>query len=141
MKKLRVRTGQPSVTLSRKEFEARFMSRYFDPAFEERKDELRAILDVAWEAYHEYRKSPRTRKAGKGFADPGFDLHGEHPQVLPRHARELELAIDLGECRAGGVGGRRHRAGRGGQAGHHHHVAELAGVCGGSGGMHGVSLW
>jgi len=74
MKKLRVRTGQPSVTLSRKEFEARFMSRYFDPAFEERKDELRAILDVAWEAYHEYRKSPRTRKAGKGFADPGFDL-------------------------------------------------------------------
>ena len=74
MKKLRVRTGQPDVTLSRKEFDARFASRFSDPAFADRRDELRAILDVAWEAYHEYRKSPRTRKAGKGFADPEFEL-------------------------------------------------------------------
>ena len=74
MKKLRVRTGQPDVTLSRKEFDARFASRFFDPAFEAKHGELRAIRDVAWEAYREYRKSPRTRKAGKGFADPSFDL-------------------------------------------------------------------
>jgi len=74
LKKLRVRTGQPSVALSRKEFEARFRTRYFDPGFAGKESELRALLDVAWEAYHEYRKSPRTRKAGKGFDDPGFDL-------------------------------------------------------------------
>jgi multimeric flavodoxin WrbA len=74
MKKLRVRTGQADVTLSREEFEARFRSRYLDPAFESREGELRAVLDVAWEAYREYRKSPRTRKAGRGFEDPGFDL-------------------------------------------------------------------
>jgi multimeric flavodoxin WrbA len=74
MKKPRVRTGQPSVALTRKEFEARFRSRHFDPAFESVDAELRAVLDVAWEAYREYRKSPRTRKAGKGFADPAFDL-------------------------------------------------------------------
>ncbi|MFN0008303.1 MAG: flavodoxin family protein [Planctomycetota bacterium] len=74
MKKLRVRTGQPSVALTRTEFEERFRSRFFDPAFEAKADELRSILDVAWEAYHEYRRSPRTRKAGKGFADPDFGL-------------------------------------------------------------------
>jgi len=29
---------------------------------------------VAWEAYRDGRKSPRTRKAAEGFADPSFDL-------------------------------------------------------------------
>src|SRR6202008_2721512 len=74
MKKVRVRTGQPSVSLSRKEFEARFRSRYYDPAFAAKEDELRALLDVAWEAYREYRKSPRTKRAGTGFEDPDFEL-------------------------------------------------------------------
>ncbi len=36
--------------------------------------QISEIIDVAWNGYDEYRKSPRKRKAGPGFADPGFEL-------------------------------------------------------------------
>lgn len=32
------------------------------------------MIDVAWTTYDEYHKSPRTRKAGPGFADPEHEL-------------------------------------------------------------------
>lgn len=69
-----VRTGMPSVELSREEFEKRFRSRFADPAFETLQRELDAITAAAWDAYSNYRKSPRTRKAGPGFADPEYEI-------------------------------------------------------------------
>jgi multimeric flavodoxin WrbA len=69
-----IRALQPSTQLSREEFERRIGERFHDPAFDAVRDELRRVMDVAWEGYHQYRKSPRTRKAGPGFADPDFDL-------------------------------------------------------------------
>jgi multimeric flavodoxin WrbA len=74
MPKVKVVKLQPSVALSRAEFERRFRERFYDPAFEEVEDELKRVINVAWEAYHEYRKSPRTRAAGKGFQDPKAQL-------------------------------------------------------------------
>jgi len=71
---LRVRKGQGEVTLSREEFERRLRERFADPAFDAAGDALQRIVDIAWTAYHTYRKTPRTRKAGPGFADPDFDL-------------------------------------------------------------------
>jgi multimeric flavodoxin WrbA len=62
------------VALTKARFLERFRERFYDPAFEEVGEELKAAGEVAWTAYHEYHKSPRTRKAGKGFADPDFDL-------------------------------------------------------------------
>jgi len=73
-RKPRVRRGQESVALERAEFRRRFAARFQDPAFEAVAKELAAAERVAWEAYSEYRKSPRTRRAGRGFADPGFEL-------------------------------------------------------------------
>ncbi len=70
----RVVTGMPSVELDRAEFERRFRRRHVDPAFETVEGELTAVIDAAWEAYSAYRKSPRTRKAGPGYADPDYDL-------------------------------------------------------------------
>jgi multimeric flavodoxin WrbA len=70
----RVVTGMPSAKLDRAEFERRFRSRHLDPVFETVEDELRAVIDAAWDAYSAYRKSPRTRKAGPGYADPDYDL-------------------------------------------------------------------
>jgi hypothetical protein len=32
------------------------------------------VAEVAWKNYIEYHKSPRTRKAGSAFADPGYEL-------------------------------------------------------------------
>jgi len=69
-----VRKGQGDVKLTREEFERRLRERFFDPEFEHVKREIDAVVAVAWNAYNEYRKSPRTRKAGPGFADPEFEL-------------------------------------------------------------------
>jgi multimeric flavodoxin WrbA len=74
MPKLRVFSEQPDVTLSRAEFEKRFRERFNDPAFDNAATELQRIVDIAWEGYIEYRKSPRTRPAGAEFHDPKFEL-------------------------------------------------------------------
>ena len=70
----RVRTGQGEVKLSREEFARRLGERFADPAFDAVRGEIERIVEVAWEGYDEYRKSPRTRPAGPGFADPEFEL-------------------------------------------------------------------
>jgi multimeric flavodoxin WrbA len=71
---IEVRTGQGDVKLTREEFERRVRQRFYDPAFENVDRQIADIIDVAWQAYDEYRKSPRKRKAGPGFADPEFEL-------------------------------------------------------------------
>ena len=69
-----VRKGQGDVGLTREEFERRFRARFQDPAFDAVRDELARIVDVAWDGYHHYRKAPRRKKAGPGFADPEYQL-------------------------------------------------------------------
>ena len=71
---LEVRKGSPSVELTRDEFRERFRARFIDPMFEALGSEIDRLEDVAWTAYREHRKAPRTRKAGAGFADPRYDL-------------------------------------------------------------------
>ncbi|QFU15697.1 flavodoxin family protein [Microvirga thermotolerans] len=68
------RKGTPDPTLSEEEFRARFLSQFQDPAFDPLAAELDRVAAAAWDAYSKYRKSPRTQKAGPGFADPDFDL-------------------------------------------------------------------
>ena len=70
----RVVKGMPSSELDRAEFERRFRERHIDPLFDEVEDELTAVLDVAWQAYSQHRKAPRTRKAGPEFDDPRYEL-------------------------------------------------------------------
>lgn len=69
-----IRTGQGNVALDRDEFARRLGERFYDPAFDAVRDEIERIIDVAWRNYSEYHKSPRTRPAGEGFADPAFPL-------------------------------------------------------------------
>lgn len=69
-----IRTGQGSTKLSRAEFARRIRERFYDPAFVVADDAIERMVDIAWDAYDEYRKSPRKRKAGDGFADPEFEL-------------------------------------------------------------------
>ena len=68
------RKGQGDVKLSREEFARRLTERFYDPSFDRVRAEIDRIVDVAWESYDEYHKSPRKRKAGAGFADPDFEL-------------------------------------------------------------------
>jgi multimeric flavodoxin WrbA len=69
-----VRKGQGDVKLTREEFQKRIGERFYDPAFDAVRPQLERAIEVAWNGYDEYRKSPRTRKAGPGFADPEFEL-------------------------------------------------------------------
>ncbi|MGZ9130657.1 MAG: hypothetical protein ACXW4Z_23000, partial [Candidatus Binatia bacterium] len=55
-------------------FRERFFARFYDPAFDEVKPELERVFEKAWDGYIVYRKSPRKKPAGKGFADPTFAL-------------------------------------------------------------------
>jgi multimeric flavodoxin WrbA len=68
------RKGQGSVQLTRQEFARRLGERFYDPAFRTRAREVERIIELAWEAYDEYRKSPVRRRAGAGFADPDYEL-------------------------------------------------------------------
>jgi multimeric flavodoxin WrbA len=68
------RRGMPPVELDEAEYKKRFLSQYIDPAFATLQPELDRIAAAAWDGYRNSRKSPRTRKAGPGFADPAYDL-------------------------------------------------------------------
>jgi hypothetical protein len=75
------RKGQGDVKLTREEFRRRLGERFYDPAFDAVRPEIDRILDVAWDGYDEYRKSPRKQRAGDGFAEPGFELPVEWLQA------------------------------------------------------------
>ncbi len=70
----RVVKGDQNFTLSTETFRARFRERFYDPAFDAVRDPLERVMNFAWETYRAYRKSPRTSKAGPGFAESGYEL-------------------------------------------------------------------
>lgn len=86
-----VRKGQAPDTLSREVFRVRFENSFFDPAFESERDAIARLEAIAWDAYVQGRKAPRTAKAGPGFADPDYDLSVEWREARDRlHAAEIQ---------------------------------------------------
>jgi len=73
----KIRKGQAPDPLSRHEFSARFAQHFADRAFNAARDAIARVETIAWRAYDEGRKAPVTRKAGRGFADPTYDLSVE----------------------------------------------------------------
>jgi multimeric flavodoxin WrbA len=70
MAKPEVRKQEQYVPLTREQFRSRFYERYYDPAFDQVKPELEKVLELAWDGYIRYRKSPRSRVAGPEFSKP-----------------------------------------------------------------------
>ncbi|WP_313809417.1 flavodoxin family protein [Sphingobium sp.] len=68
------RKGMPDPRLNRTSFLQRFRSQFQDPVFDGMRDAVGQIAEGAWDAYSGHRKSPRTQKAGAGYADPDHDL-------------------------------------------------------------------
>src|SRR5882757_209103 len=68
------RKGMPGVTLNETEFRRRFLGQFVDPAFGPLAPELERVAAAAWDAYDNHRKSPHTRRAGREFADPEYEL-------------------------------------------------------------------
>lgn len=77
MARIKVRKGMPSTMLDRAEFTERLGQRFYDPAYAPLEGAIDRIAAVGWEAYKDDRKSPRTRRAGAGFADPEHELSVE----------------------------------------------------------------
>jgi multimeric flavodoxin WrbA len=95
-----VRTGQGSTKLTRSEFQRRFRERFYDPAFESLTQLIGQLEEVSWNAYDEYRKTPRTRRAGPEFADPEFELPVEWLETRARIlAAEREHRSSRGRSR------------------------------------------
>ena len=68
----KVRTGQGSARLSKAEFQRRWKERFYDPAFHPEREKIDRLAEIAWEAYDDHRKSPRSRKAGpESEIEPG----------------------------------------------------------------------
>lgn len=74
MAELSVRRESEYVPLTKEQFRERFYARFYDPAFEAASSELEKIFEIAWDGYIKYRKTPRTQRAGEGFADPEASL-------------------------------------------------------------------
>jgi hypothetical protein len=72
-----IRKGQTPAKLDRASFGERFRQSFADPAFDAATDAIARLEAIAWDAYREGRKAPRTRKAGPGHADPDYDLSVE----------------------------------------------------------------
>jgi multimeric flavodoxin WrbA len=72
-----VRTGQTDTHIPREEFEKRYREQFFDPAFRPMDEQIAKLVEIAWNAYQGARKSPITRSAGVGFADPKYQLSVE----------------------------------------------------------------
>ena len=79
-----IRKGQAPATLSRTAFHERFMKSFMDPAFRAEDMAISRVEAIAWDAYEEGRKSPVTRKAGPGYADPDYDLSVEWLETRER---------------------------------------------------------
>ncbi len=71
---IKIRDGQAPATLTRSAFHQRCLESFMDPAFRAEDEAISRVEQIAWEAYQEGRKSPVTRKAGRGFADPSYNL-------------------------------------------------------------------
>jgi multimeric flavodoxin WrbA len=84
MTKPAVRRQSEWVPLTREQFRERFYARFYDPAFDDVKAELEKVFDKSWDGYIKYRKSPRKRAAGPGFADPAMQLPVEWLEARAR---------------------------------------------------------
>lgn len=69
-----VRKGMPPRKIDRNTFARRYGAAFTDPAFDSLKSEIERLTAAAWDAYSASRKSPRTRKAGPGYADPDYEI-------------------------------------------------------------------
>ena len=97
--KPRVVKGMESAQLTREEFERRFRGRFYDPLFDAVDEQIGAVVEAAWRSYSEYHKSPRTRKAGPGFADPSYELRSTGRRARRDRRGSRAPAAGLRRCR------------------------------------------
>lgn len=86
-----VRRQTEWVPLTKEQFRERFYQKFYDPEYDKVAAELGKVFEIAWEGYIRYRKSPRKKPAGPGYADPAM--------LLPEEWLQTRAAIDAAERR------------------------------------------
>src|SRR5262249_43667036 len=81
-----IRKEMPAPQLDKDEFKRRYRERFYDPAFDSMQIEIDRLAEIAWNGYENSRKSPRTERAGEGFADPDYQLAIEWRETSRRVA-------------------------------------------------------
>jgi multimeric flavodoxin WrbA len=89
MPNIKIRKEMPQVTLSREQFAERLRERFYDPIFDPITADIDRIVEAAWQAYDKGHKSPRTQRAGPGYADPDYELAVEWIEAS-RRIKEAE---------------------------------------------------
>jgi hypothetical protein len=77
------------VKLSRGEFARRLAERFHDPAFDDVRDQIARRIDVAWDGYDEYRKSPGAHRRAAGRTGRPGPWRSTGPGLPPRRPRAL----------------------------------------------------
>ena len=71
----KIRKGQVRrAPLTREQFHKRFQVRFYDPPYADEHAAIARFEEIAWQALLEGRKAPITRAAGRGFADPTYQI-------------------------------------------------------------------
>ncbi len=70
----KIRKGQAPAPLTRAEFHERFNVRFYDPAYAAEVEAIARLEAIAWDAHQDGRKTPLTRAAGRGYADPAYPI-------------------------------------------------------------------
>jgi multimeric flavodoxin WrbA len=73
----KIRTGQAPTPLTRAQFQERFQQRYYDPTYDGEREAIARLETIAWQALQDGRKAPITQPAGRGYADPAYELSVE----------------------------------------------------------------
>jgi multimeric flavodoxin WrbA len=74
---IQIRKSNSEWKLPEEEFKRRYRSLFYDPYFDPHRDQVNNFADIAYKAYLEGRKAPKTQKAGSRYADPNYDLSVE----------------------------------------------------------------
>src|SRR5437660_7024366 len=80
--------------MSRAAFSAKFQKLFYDPRIAPHRAAIAQLEAIAWSNYCDARKSPRTHKAGQGFADPDYDLSDEWRRHRDAVARARAKQMD-----------------------------------------------
>lgn len=74
---IQVRKSNEEWKIDREEFRKRFSNSFYDPCFDKHREKISELEELAWDAYINSRKAPKTVKAGDEFQNPDYDLSVE----------------------------------------------------------------
>lgn len=80
--------------IDKETFRARFRERFYDPAFDGSMSQIDELAEIAWQAYQDGRKSPRTRAAGPEFENPEYQLSEQWLQAREEIRKAQRLHED-----------------------------------------------